>query len=67
MEDVNTKKKMFFFFLWTSKNTVLQNPLYKNSPTLKKLYEMEQEKKSLKQREARFLSDVFAAVAVVVA
>lgn len=28
---------------------------------------MEQEKRSLKQREARFLSDVFAAVAVVVA
>ena len=27
---------------------------------------MEQEKKSLKQREARFLSDVFAPVAVVV-
>ena len=67
MEDVNTKKKMFFFFLWTSKNTVLQNPLHENSPTLKKLYEMEQEKKSLKQHEARFLSDVFAPVAVVVA
>ena len=66
MEDVNTQKKIFFFFLWTSKNTVLQNRLYKNSPTLKKLYEMEPEKKSLKQHEARFLSDVFAAVAVAV-
>ena len=67
MEDANTKKRYSFSSCELLKIQSFRIHSIRIPQLKKKLYEMEQEKKSLKQREARFLSDVFAAVAVVVA
>ena len=67
MEDVNPQKRYSFSSCELLKIQSFRIHSIRIPQHYRKLYEMEQEKKSLKQREARFLSDVFAPVAVVVA
>ena len=68
-EDRNTRPQLSFLFMNFDK--ILQNSTPKRLPSNQKLKEMEQARKRLRQRnflaEIHVLSDVFVAIAVVVA